>query len=430
MTGRGWRRSLLADVRPLRESPAFRRFWIGTSVSSVGGTMTSFAVMLQTYDLTRSSAAVGAIGLAQFIPVLLLGLFGGSFADAVDRRRLVLVTTSGMTVVSAAFAVQAFLDLRQLWLLYALAAVQAMLLAIDNPARRTFLPRLVPPDRVPGGVALSQLSGYVSFLVGPVLAGAITAAAGLRVCYLIDALSFGAALYSVARLPPMPPQGGIGRPGLRATLDGLRYIRSRPAVLAVLLADLDATVLAMPVALFPAINAARFGGSPQTLGLLSAGLAAGGLAGSVLSGPAGRVSRKARAMLFTVAVWGAALAVFGLAHTLWLALLMLALASAADTTGVIFRGSIVQLATPDRFRGRVTAVDYVVGAGGPALGNVRAGAVAELTSPGFSAVSGGLAAIAGAVVIRLVFPALARYDGSAEPAGSGPNPDPGTASAT
>jgi MFS family permease len=228
----------------------------------------------------------------------------------------------------------------------------------------------------------------------------------------------------------MPPQGGIGRPGLRATLDGLRYIRSRPAVLAVLLADLDATVLAMPVALFPAINAARFGGSPQTLGLLSAGLAAGGLAGSVLSGPAGRVSRKARAMLFTVAVWGAALAVFGLAHTLWLALLMLALASAADTTGVIFRGSIVQLATPDRLRGRVTAVDYVVGAGGPALGNVRAGAVAELTSPGFSAVSGGLAAIAGAVVIRLVFPALARYDGSAEPAASGPNPDPGTASAT
>jgi MFS family permease len=430
MTGRGWRRSLLADVRPLRESPAFRRFWIGTSVSSVGGTMTSFAVMLQTYDLTRSSAAVGAIGLAQFIPVLLLGLFGGSFADAVDRRRLVLVTTSGMTVVSAAFAVQAFLDLRQLWLLYALAAVQAMLLAIDNPARRTFLPRLVPPDRVPGGVALSQLSGYLSFLIGPVLAGAITAAAGLRVCYLIDALSFGAALYSVARLPPMPPQGGIGRPGLRATLDGLRYIRSRPAVLAVLLADLDATVLAMPVALFPAINAARFGGSPQTLGLLSAGLAAGGLAGSVLSGPAGRVSRKARAMLFTVAVWGAALAVFGLAHTLWLALLMLALASAADTTGVIFRGSIVQLATPDRLRGRVTAVDYVVGAGGPALGNVRAGAVAELTSPGFSAVSGGLAAIAGAVVIRLVFPALARYDGSAEPAASGPNPDPGTASAT
>jgi MFS family permease len=430
MTGRGWRRSLLADVRPLRESPAFRRFWIGTSVSSVGGTMTSFAVMLQTYDLTRSSAAVGAIGLAQFIPVLLLGLFGGSFADAVDRRRLVLVTTSSMTVVSAAFAVQALLDLRQLWLLYALAAVQAMLQAIDNPARRTFLPRLVPPDRVPGGVALSQLSGYVSFLVGPVLAGAITAAAGLRVCYLIDALSFGAALYSVARLPPMPPQGGTRRPGLRATLDGLRYIRSRPAVLAVLLADLDATVLAMPVALFPAINAARFGGSPQTLGLLSAGLAAGGLAGSALSGPAGRVSRKARAMLFTVAVWGAALAVFGLAHTLWLALLMLAVASAADTTGVIFRGSIVQLATPDRFRGRVTAVDYVVGAGGPALGNVRAGAVAELTSPGFSAVSGGLAAIAGAVVIRLVFPALARYDGSAEPAASGPSPDPGTASAT
>jgi MFS family permease len=411
---------LLTDVRPLRESPAFRRFWIGTAVSSIGGTMTGFAVMLQSYNLTHSSAAVGAIGLAEFIPVLLLGLFGGSFADAVDRRRLVLVTTSGMTVVSALFAVQAVLDLRQLWLLYVLAGAQAMLLAVDSPARRTFLPRLVPPDRIPGGVALTQLSGYLSFLIGPVLAGGITAAAGLRVCYLVDALSFAGTLYSVARLPPMPPQGSIARAGLRATLDGLRYIRSQRVVLAVLLADLDATVLGMPVALFPAINAARFGGSPQTLGLLSGGLAAGGLIGSVLSGPAGRVSRKARAMLFTVVVWGGALAVFGLAHTLWLALLMLALASAADTTSVIFRGSIVQLATPDRFRGRVTAVDYVVGAGGPALGNVRAGAVAELTSPGVSAVTGGLACIAGALVIRLAFPVLVRYDATAEPAAPGP----------
>jgi MFS family permease len=412
----GRRRSLLADTRPLRESPPFRRLWLGTTVSSVGGTMTGFAVMLQTYDLTRSSVAVGAIGLVQAIPVLVLGLFGGSFADAIDRRRLVLVTSGGLTVVSAVFAVQAFAGSRELWLLYLLASVAATLQSIDGPARRTFLPRLLPPERVAAGVALNMISFYVSFLTGPVLAGAVTAAAGLRVCYLVDAVSFIASLYSVARLPAMPPEDGQARPGLRAVAEGLRYIRRQPVLAAAFLADIDGTVLGMPVALFPALNAARFGGSPQTLGLLNAGLAAGGLLGSALSGPAGRVSRKSRAMLFTVAVWGAAIAGFGLAHVLWLALLMLVLAGAADTTTVIFRGSIVQTTTPDRFRGRVTAVDYVVGAGLPRLGNFEAGAVAALTSPAFSAVSGGLATILGTALIRLAFPAVARHDTPVEPA--------------
>jgi MFS family permease len=402
-------RGLLADLRPLRESPAFRRLWIGTSISSVGGTMTGFAVVLQTYDLTRSSVAVGAIGLVQFLPVLLLGLLGGSFADAVDRRRLVLCTSAGRTAVSAALAAQAFLGSRQIWLLYALAAAQATLESVDGPARRTFLPRLLPPGRIAAGVALNMLAFHLCYLIGPVLAGAVTAAAGLRVCYLVDTLSFGAALYGVARLPAMPPQDGPGRPGLRAVAEGLRYIRRQPVLMAVFLADSGAVLFGMPVALFPALNAARFGGSPQTLGLLNAGLAAGGLLGSALSGPAGRVSRKARAMLFTVSLWGAAIAGFGVARTLWLALALLVLAGAADTTGVIFRGSVVQILTSERMRGRVSAVDYVVGAGVPRLGNFEAGAVASLTSPGVSATCGGLAAVAGAALIRLAFPAVAGY---------------------
>jgi len=415
----GRRRGLLADTRPLRESPAFRRLWAGSTVSALGGAMTSFALALQTYDLTHSSIAVGAIGLVQAVPVVTLGLFGGSFADAVDRRRLVLATSGGLTVVSGVLAGQAFAGLRQLWLLYLLAALAATLESVDGPARRTFLPRLVAPERVPAGVALNMISFYVSFLAGPVLAGVVTAAAGLRVCYLVDAVSFGAALYGVARLPAMPPAGAPARPGLRAVAEGLRYIRRQPVLTAAFLADLDATVLGMPVALFPALNAARFGGSPRTLGLLYAGLAAGGLLGSTLSGPAGRVARKARAMLFTVAVWGAAIAGFGFARVWWLAVAMLVVAGAADTTTVIFRGSIVQTTTPDQFRGRVTAVDYVIGAGVPRLGNFEAGAVASLTSPAVSAVSGGLAAMAGAILIRLAFPAVARRDPQSRAALSG-----------
>lgn len=426
------RRSLLIDIRPLRESPALRGLWIGTTVSSLGATMTSFAVVLQTYDLTHSSVAVGAIGLAQAVPVVGLGLFGGAFADAVDRRRLVLLTTSCLTAVSAAFAAQAFAGLRQLWLLYVLAAIQATLESVDGPARRTFLPRLVPPDRVAAGVALNQLAFQARFLVGPVLAGIVTAAAGLRVCYLVDALSFAASLYGVARLPAMPPlpgSPGQAGAGFRATADGLRYIGRTQVLTAVFLADIDAMVLGMPIALFPALNAARFGGSPQTLGLLSTGLAAGGLLGSALSGPAGRVRRQARAMLVTVAVWGAAIAGFGVARSLWLALLMLAVAGAADTTSVIFRGTVVQAATEERFRGRVTAVDYVVGAGVPQLGNFEAGALASLTSPAVSVVGGGLAAMAGAVLIRLAFPAAARY-GAPGATGAGPlSPAPGATGA-
>src|SRR5580693_1594228 len=352
------RRSLLADLRPLRESPPFRRLLIGSTVSWLGSSMTSFALVLQIFELTHSSVAVGALGLAQAIPALVVGLYGGSLADAVDRRRLVLATSSFLTVVSAVFAAQAFLNLGQLWLLYALAAVQSGMQSVDGPARRTFVPRLLPAERLTAGVALNQVSGYVTFLFGPALAGAITVAGGLRVCYLIDAVSFAAALYSVARLPAMPPEGGVARPGLRAAAEGLRYVRSQPILTAAFLFDLDSTVFGLPVALFPALNAERFGGSPQTLGLLSTALAAGGLLGSVLSGPAGRVPAKARAMLVTVVIWGA-----------------------ADTTTVIFRGSIVQHVTPDRLRGRITAVDYVVGAGIPRLGNFEAGAVAGVTSP-------------------------------------------------
>ena len=418
--------SLVADLRPLRESPPFRRLLIGSTVSFLGSSMTSFALVLQIYELTHSSIAVGAIGLAQAIPALVVGLYGGSLADAVDRRRLVLATSSCLTVVSAVFAVQAFLSLGQLWLLYALAAVQSALQSVDGPARRTFVPRLLPAERLTAGVALSQVSGYITFLFGPALAGAITAVSGLRVCYLIDAVSFAAALYSVARLPAMPPEGGLARPGLRAAAEGLRYVRSQPILTAAFLFDLDATLFGLPVALFPALNAERFGGSPQTLGLLSTALAAGGLLGSVLSGPAGRVAAKASAMLVTVVIWGAAVTGFGFARVFWLALLLLVLAGAADTTTVIFRGSIVQHITPDRLRGRVTAVDYVVGAGIPRLGNVESGAVAAVTSPAFSAVSGGVAAVAGALLIRLAFPAVARYRSPVEPPSPAPSP-PGPA---
>jgi MFS family permease len=402
---------LLADITPLRESPAFRRLWVGTTLSAAGSALTMFAVILQVYDLTSSPFAVGVVGVAQMVPTLAVGLLGGSLTDAADRRKLVLATSGCLAAVSAALAAQAFAGLRLVWLLYVLVAVQSSLSAVDRPARNTFVPSLLPAGQLPAGLSLNRLSSQITLTAGPALAGLIAAAPclGLRSCYLIDAISFAAALYGVARLPAMRPRPGAARPGTRAVAEGISFIRRSQALAGAFLADLTATVFGLPVALFPAINAERFGGSPRTLGLFTAAIGIGGLASAAFSGPVGHISRQGRAMLCTVAVWGAAFAGFAVASSLWLTLTLLAVAGAADTFTVVFRGAMVQAITPDELRGRVMAADYVVGAGGGQIGNLEAGALGSMTSPVISALSGGLATIAGSVVIGLALPTFTRY---------------------
>ena len=408
---------LLADISPLRESAAFRRLWAGTTVSAMGSALTAFAVMLQVYNLTHSPFAVGAVGVAQMIPTLLIGLLGGPVADAADRRTLVLVTSGCLTVVSAAFAAQALAGLQRVWLLFALVAVQSALGAIDRPARNTFIAALLPPRLRPAGLALRQLSGQIVLTVGPALAGIIVAVPhlGLRACYLIDTASFAGALAAVAGLPAMRPEGGPVRPGLRALAEGTRFIRRSQVLAGAFLADLSAMVFGLPVALFPAINAERFGGNPRTLGLFLAAIGVGGLVSAAFSGPVGHMSRHGRAMLCTVAVWGLAFAGFAVARSLWLTLGLLGTAGAADAFTVVFRQAIMQDVTPDRLRGRVMAADYVVGAGGAELGNLEAGALGSLTSPVISALAGGLGTVAAAVVIGLALPAFTRYRRSPDP---------------
>ncbi len=401
---------ILADTRPLQESPAYRRLWIGQSLSAVGSGMTSVAVPVQVYDLTHSSLAVGMIGLTVAVPLIGLGLVGGAIADAFDRRKLVLLTTSLLAVVSLLFALQALLDLRQLWLLYVLIAVQSCLSAIGAPAARTFIPRLLPPDRIPAAAALSFLSFQVSLTAGPLVAGAIIAAAGLQTAYLVDAASFFFSFYGVMRLPAMPPHHGGARPGLRAVVEGLQFVRRQPVIATALLVDLNATIFGMPFALFPALAATHFGGGPQTVGLLYAAPAIGGLICSSFSGPLSHIHRQGRAILIALTVWGAAIAGFGATNLLWIGVILLAIAGGADVVNGVFRTTIIQVNTPDALQGRVNSVGFVVGVGGPRLGDVESGVVASVTSPAFSAVSGGIVSVVGVALIGLLSPAFARYD--------------------
>ncbi len=400
---------LLIDITPLRESPPFRRLLAGSALSAIGGQMTSFAVALQVFLLTHSSLSVGLAGLFAAVPAIAVALAGGAVIDSLDRRTTVLTCTCAQAAVSGLLAWQAFAGAGQVWLLYGLVSCQAAVAGIGAPARRTFMPRLVRRDLLPAGAALQGLAMYGSLTTGPALAGLITAAAGLRACYLIDAISFGFSLYAVARLPSMRPRAGDSRPGPHAIGEGLRFVFRSRVILGALLADTSATFLGMPTALFPAINAQRFGGHAQTLGLLTTAIAIGGILGSALSGPVTRLRRQGLGMLAAGSVWGAGLACFGLAGAFWLAFPALILASAGDSSAVVLRTALVQGAAPDELRGRVSAAEYAVGAGVPQLGNFRAGAVASLTSATASAVSGGLATIAGAALIGLLMPAFTAF---------------------
>jgi predicted MFS family arabinose efflux permease len=347
--------------------------------------------------------------------MIVFGMVGGALADAIDRRRLVLVTTLGQMVVGGVLAAQAFAGLGSLAVLLALVALQSAAGALGAPARRTFAARLLPADQVGAGLALINLGFQVSMLVGPAIAGVVAAGWGVGACYAVDTLTFLAALYGLVRLPALPPDGSLARPGLSAVVAGWRFIAGRPVLAGAFLTDLIATVLAMPIALFPVVNSERFGGDPQTLGLFLSAIAVGGVVAGLASGSVTRAGRPGLVMLAAAGVWGVALAAFGMAPSVWSALGCLAVAGAADTISVISRGALVQLATPDAYRGRVSAVEDIVGMAGPYLGNFRAGLVAGATTAGFAAVSGGLLCVLGIAAVAATTPALRRSTSSGKP---------------
>jgi MFS family permease len=397
---------MMIDTRPLRSSRAFRRLWLGTSASAFGGQMTTVAVLFQIWEMTGSPLWVGAIGMAHALPQIVFGLAGGSLADAVDRRRLVLITTFGSVVVATLLAAQALARLNSPAVVLALVAASATAGALGAPARRTFVPALLDRDQVAAGIALTHLAFQSSMLIGPALAGLMIAGWGLPACYLVDALTFGMALYGVARLPAMRPAGAAQRAGVAAVVAGWRHIARRPVLRGSFLTDLVATGLAMPVALFPMINEEHFGGGPETLGAFLSAIAVGGTIAGMLSGTITHAGRAGIVQLGAAATWGAALIGFGLVASWWPALLCLAVAGAADTVAVISRGALVQLATDDRYRGRVSSVEQVVGVAGPELGNVRAGLLASLTSAGFAVVAGGVLCVVGVAVVAMTHSTL------------------------
>jgi MFS family permease len=403
-------RRIALDVSPLRESPEYRRLYFGEVVSTVGTQMTAVAVPIQVYRITHSSLAVGLLGLVGLVPLVTFGLIGGAVADAMDRRRLMLMSSSVLAAVSVLLVVQAALGLRHVWLLYVLVFVQAAAFAVDGPARRSIIPRLLPARLIPAATALGQVLWNFALILGPLIGGVVVGVLGFSWAYGIDAVSFGAALAALLTIRAVPPEGGGTAAGLGSVVEGLRYLRARPVLLMTFAVDINAMVFGMPRALFPALATGRFHGGAGSAGLLYAAPGIGALLGALLSGSFVRVRRQGLAVLVSVALWGLAIVGFGFATAIWVAVVMLAVAGAADMVSAVFRTAILQVATPDELRGRLSGVFIAVVAGGPRLGDVEAGSVAALTSAQFSVVSGGVLCVLGVVLLGLAVPAFARYE--------------------
>ncbi|MFD8148625.1 MFS transporter [Streptomyces sp. NPDC059708] len=401
------KRRILADLTPLRTSAHYRRLWVGGTISWMGQAMTALAISLQVYEITGSSFSVGLVGLFSLVPLVAFGLYGGAIADTVDRRKLGLYSQIGLTVLSAGLAAAALLDYHRVWLLYTVVALQAVCGALNGPARSAMIPKLLPPEQLPAANALGSVTMTSGTMLGPVLGGLIVGWWGYQAAYLIDVVTFVAALYAMWRLPAMLPEGRKGR---ASVMDGLRFLGTTPNIRMTFFSDMAAMIFAQPKALFPAIAVLWYGGDAKTVGLLVAAPAVGALLGGLFSGWQGRIRRHGLAILLSVAAWGLAIAVFGLTRNLWLGLLFLALAGCADTVSMVFRSTMMQTATPDGMRGRLQGVFIVVVAGGPRLGDFLAGTVGDLASPTVAVTGGGLACVVVLGLLAARWRSFARYD--------------------
>ena len=408
-------RGATLDLTPLRESKPYRRLLLGEAVSVTGTQIAAVAVMLQVYEITRSAVAVGMVGVAGLLPLIVFGLYGGAIADAFDRRKLVLLTTCGQLMLAVVLVGQAVAGLERVWLLYLVVAAQSGLFAIDSPARQAFVPRLLPRHLLPAANALKQVEFNLAVTVGPVLAGVLVARFGYGAAYGLDALSFLVALGAVRGLPGMAPEGGGRKAGTASVLEGLAFLRTRQVLLMTFVVDLVAMVFAMPRALFPALAEQVYGGGPQTAGLLYSSLAAGALVGALFSGWFGRIHRHGVAVLLAISGWGVAITLFGTTDILWLGMLFLAAAGIADMVSAVFRTAILQAAAPDEMRGRLGGVFIVVVAGGPRIGDARAGGGAELVGLQGASVAGGLAVVGITAVVAVAAKGLRGYDARVPP---------------
>jgi MFS family permease len=411
---------LRADLTPLRTSRDFRLLYASRSVTGLGTDAAEVALLVQAKQLTGSTFAVGLLGAVELVPLVVFGLYGGVLADRLDRRRLIVACEAGLACCAALLMVNALAPHPAVWPLYLVAALMMAMAALQRPSLEASMPRVVPRDQLTAAAALMSMSGNVSYLAGTTLGGVLAAGPGPEYVYVLDTVSFVISFGFLWLVRPLPAPAAEHQPtaGLRSVLAGFAYARRRQDLLGSYLADLSAMALAYPAALFPFVAADLH--APWAVGLMFAAPSAGALAITVTSGWMGRVRRHGIAIAVSAATWGLLITGFGLAPDIWAALGFLVLSGAADMISGIFRDTLWNQTIPDRLRGRMAGLELLSYSVGPSAGQIRAGAVASVTSARFSIASGGLFCAGAVGLVCLALPGFTRYRaGASATAGDG-----------
>jgi MFS family permease len=409
---------MLLDLTPLRKYRDFRLLFLGQVVSFLGSMITYVAVPYQVYELTQSNMMVGLLGTVQLVPVLIFGLIGGSVADAMDRRKLLLISEALMSLGALGLAINAALPRPSLLFIFIIAALMQVVNGFHRPAMDAATQKLVQVEDLPSVSALGAMRYSVGSVAGPALGGLLIAAAGAQVAYLVDFITFGVSLVLLWMMRRMPPSQETHAPGLKSIFEGLQYAVKRPELIGTYVVDIVAMAFAFSTALFPAM-AQEWGGAVAAGALFSA-MSVGSLVMTALSGWTKQVRRRGAAVVVAAAIWGVAMVAFGYAPNLPLALFFLGLAGAADMVSGLFRGVIWNETIPNHMRGRMAGIEMISYMSGPLIGNARAGWIATLTSTRMSVVSGGMLCVVGVVLCGFLLPAFWRYRSAAAKAPAPP----------
>jgi MFS family permease len=406
--------ALRVDTTPLKESRDFRLlFWAGT-VFYLGGMVSYVALPYQIYQLTGSNFAVGALGIVELVPLVVFGLYGGALADHVDRRRMLVVTGVAQVVLAAALAVNAFLPDPRVWPIYVLGALLAAAQSLQRPSKEALEPRTVRHDQITAASALSSLGIQVGLLAGPAVGGLLLAYVGIGWCFLVDVVALLVATALFAALRPYPVTDRSNPPSLKGIAEGLTYALRRRDLLGTYVVDIVAMFMAMPTVLFPALAEDVFD-KPGLLGLLYSAGTVGSLLATATSGWTGRVHHHGRAVVIAAMGWGAAVALAGVAPSMWLVLVCFTLAGAADMISGIFRSTVWNQTIPDSMRGRLAGIEMLSYSLGPLGGQARAGLVADMWSVRGSIASGGVLCVAGVAATALWLRDFWSYDARTDP---------------
>jgi MFS family permease len=393
----------------------FRLIWIGQLVSMAGSMMQSAAILWHVSILVapaQRGLALGAVGLVRVVPIVAFSLVGGVMADAHDRRRVMLITQTGMAMCAAALAWAAFAGVQSVWPIYALAAAGAAFGAFDNPARQALIPTLVPPEHLPNAISLNAIVFQAASVIGPAAGGVLIGEAGVGWAYAINAVSFLFVIGAVLAMRGASgrAEGGTQRVSVAAMLEGLRFVFTTPLIRSTMLLDFFATFFASATALLPIVAQDILHVGARGYGVLSAAPSVGSILTSVaLVRLIDSIEHRGHALLWSIVVYGTATVLFGLSTSFTIAFVCLALTGAADTVSMVIRNLVRQLTTPDRMRGRMTSVNMIFFMGGPQLGELEAGLVANAFGPVASIVSGGIGCLIVTALVAAGTPQLRHY---------------------